>query len=376
MQREKVYLDYNASSPLKTEVKKAINDAMEAVGNASSIHSFGRDVYHYIQKARENLSLALKCDNEQIIFTSGGTEANNLALTGLDINTVITTEAEHDSIYKTALKQSDIKPLFVNIDKNGVIETDHLKELLQNSTEKTLISIMYAHNETGVIQPIKDITAIAREYNAYIHCDAVQAFGKIAVDFCDMDVDLLSVSAHKIGGPAGVGALVKKSNIHLKSLIMGGGQEKGYRAGTGNVIGIVGFGEAARTIGLDKYNYQTVGILRDLMESRLNEIVPNFIILGKGVKRLSNTSYVVMPGVTSEKQVIALDLKGFATSSGAACSSGKVTSSRTARAMNLEMIGDNALRVSLGWNTTQKNIEDFVDAWLSIYWKYNQKEVA
>ncbi len=365
-----VYLDYNATAPAQPEVIKAMAETM-ALGatNPSSVHAPGREARRRIEKAREEVAALVGADAEQVIFTMGGTEANNLVLAGCGVPRILVSAVEHAAVLRVALmKSQNTNVIPVSVD--GVVDLDALDRLLGADEAPALVSVMAANNETGVLQPIKDVVEISRSHDAKVHTDAAQAAGKVAIDFSGWNVDFMTLSAHKIGGPQGVGAVICRKRDDLRPIILGGGQEYGLRGGTENVAGIVGFGVAARLAAIELENSarRMVG-LRDSMEKHLLDEVPHMKIIGAGAARLPNTSCMTMPGVRNDTQVMALDLAGVAVSAGSACSAGKVEPSHVLDAMG---IGEDnavaAIRVSLGNSSTQPHVEKFIAAWLDL-WK-------
>ncbi len=359
-----VYLDYNATSPLRPAAAAAVAEALSRTGNASSVHRFGRGVRAAVESAREAVAALAGVGPAQVVFTSGGTEANNLALAcamggWAKGNRVLVSAGEHDSVLRAAPRAEKI-PLAAD----GTIDLRALRTLLSEATPPALISIMLANNETGVIQPVAEAARLARAAGALVHCDAVQAAGKIPVDFAALGVDLLSLSAHKLGGPQGVGALVTGAGVALAPLLRGGGQERGQRAGTENAPGIAGFGAAAREVEERLHDAARLAVLRDRLESGVRGLVPGVRLFGAGAPRLPNTAFFAVPGLRAETQVMALDLAGVAVGSGSACSSGKVRPSHVLRAMGVdEETSDCAIRVSLGWASEAADVDAFVEAW-------------
>ena len=357
---DQVYLDYNASAPLCSEAQQAMIAAMDITGNPSSVHASGRAARKIVDHARRTIADLLGGDPERVIFTSGGTEANNLALNGLEDVMVFTSAVEHPSVIEA---RSDAKRIPVNGD--GVIDLTALEAMLKDASqkgEKVLVSVMLANNETGVIQPVAKVALLAREYGAKVHCDAVQALGRIPLDMGRLLVDMVSVSAHKIGGPKGIGALVIAPGVMLVPQIRGGGQEKYRRGGTENVLGIAGFAAAAQRTEAGMAKMTEIAAKRDRLETELASEAPELVIAGKGTERLVNTSCLILPGMPGETQVMALDLGGVAISSGSACSSGKVRESHVLKEMGLSDTGS-AIRVSLGLETTDEDIDTFVRVW-------------
>ena len=357
---EQVYLDYNASAPLCMQAKQAMIAAMDVAGNPSSVHASGRAARKIVDHARRTIADLLGGDSERIIFTSGGTEANNLALNGLEDVTVFTSAVEHPSVIEA---RPDAKR--IPVDANGVIDLTALEEMLKDASEaeqKVLVSVMLANNETGVIEPVAKVGLLAREYGAKVHCDAVQALGRLPVDMGRLLVDMVSVSAHKIGGPKGVGVLAIAPGVMLAPQIRGGGQEKYRRGGTENVIGIAGFEAAAKRAEANMAKMADIAALRDRLETELASEAPELLIAGRGTERLVNTSCLILPGMPGETQVMALDLAGVAISSGSACSSGKVRESHVLKEMGVDEPGS-AIRVSLGLESTNEDIDTFVRVW-------------
>lgn len=355
------YLDYNATAPVRSEAAEAVAAALAAGGNASSVHGPGRAARRRLEDARDAVAALVGAVPSEVVFTSGGTEANALALRGTGAARLLVSAVEHDSVLRNAPEAA-----IVRVDGNGVVDLAALERLLRESPSGALVSVMLANNETGVIQPIAEIAHLARAHDALVHCDAVQAAGKIAVDIAALGVDMVSLSAHKLGGPQGVGALILRERVALRPLFGGGGQESGRRAGTENLPGIAGFGAAAATalLELQAGASARVAALRDRLESAVRRAAPQAVIHGAGAARLPNTSCIGLPGVAAETQVMALDLAGVAVSSGAACSSGKVRTSHVLGAMGVAAAeAGSAIRVSLGWQSTEGDVDRFLAAW-------------
>lgn len=353
-----LYLDYNATAPLCEQAKKAMIDGMDWSGNASSVHHFGRQVRQKIEEARQTIGDFFQVNAGDVIFTSGATEANHLSLCGFE-GRVIVSAIEHDSIDQARIDR-EVCP----VDSKGVVDLIALEALLQKQNGPVLISVMAANNETGMIQPLEKVVALARKYDAFVHCDAVQAIGKIPLSW--NGINLLSVSAHKLGGPQGVGALIMRTEMPLKAQLRGGGQERSFRAGTENFLGILGF--AAAVTATKEQNWNFVKTLRDRLESHLKARCSDVIFFGQEAPRLPNTAVIAMRGVKSATQVMNFDLAGIAVSAGSACSSGKVKRSRVLAAMGIaEELADCSVRVSLGPTSSEESIDRFVDVWLNIY---------
>jgi cysteine desulfurase len=329
--------------------------AMELSGNASSIHAEGRQAHALLDDAREAIGRAVGAIAPMVVFTSGGSEANNLALKGAPVRRLVVSAIEHPSVLESAQasgKHVDVIP----VDGQGIVDLFALDHLLARGP-KSLVSVMLANNETGVVEPLRDVVAVAHKYGALVHCDAVQALGKIAVNFGLLGVDLLSVSAHKLGGPLGSGALIIRDGLALYPLIHGGGQELRRRAGSENIAAIAGFAAATQEKMLE------IKSLRNHLESGLEGTV----IFGAEAERLPNTSCFAAPGLAAETALMALDLAGFAVSSGSACSSGKVAKSHVLAAMGVAPdLAVGAIRVSLGWTTTAQDIDQFISAWAKL----------
>ncbi|MZR30929.1 cysteine desulfurase family protein [Sneathiella litorea] len=368
-----VYLDFNATAPTRPEVVTAMVAILAAGGNPSSVHQAGRTARNRVEEARGSVAQLLGCKAPEIIFTSGGTEANNFALSCFPDRPLFISAGEHDSVLAAAGPRACHLPLH----SNGLLDLVALTDLLDAADGPALVSVMLANNETGVIQPAREIADIIHERGGLFHCDAIQAVGKIPIAFSELGADMMTVSAHKFGGPQGMGALVLRDGLAVPPFIRGGGQELGRRAGTENVAGIVGMGVAALSAkkGLD--DYSALAELRDFMEARLLEISPESNIYGRNAPRLPNTSAISMPGVASELQVMSLDLDGIAVSAGSACSSGKVKASHVLTAMgaNEEEAGS-AIRISLGWSTTDAEIGRLIESWTRLYQRKSPKFAA
>ena len=359
---EPVYLDYNATSPARPEIVEAVARALERGGNASSIHGFGRAARAVVEAARRDVAALIGAAPDQVVFTGSGTEANNQALRCAGRRRVIASAIEHDSVLN-ACPDAEIAP----VTGDGVIDLDALDAQLAGGGP-ALVALMLANNETGVIQPVADAVAIARRHGALVHCDAVQAAGKIALDVDALGADFVSLSAHKLSGPQGVGALVVRRPGTLERLVHGGGQERGLRAGTENVAGIAGFGAAARLAADGLADFARLAGLRDALESRIRAIAPATTVFGRAAPRLPNTAKFTMPGVSSETQVMAMDLAGIAISAGSACSSGTVEPPYVLSAMGVpDDVAVTAVRVSLGWRSGADDIDRFVAAWQTLY---------
>ena len=362
-----VYLDHNATAPLRPEARAAMLAALDGTGNPSSVHRYGRDARRIAEAGRSQVAALAGVGPAQVVFTGSATEANALALAGLGRRRILVSAVEHDSVLAWATGR-------IPVDGDGRVDLGALDRMLAAEGEPAIISIMAVNNETGVIQPVAEAAAIGRRHGALVHCDAVQAAGRIALPAVGAEVDALSLSAHKLGGPQGVGALVLRDGLPLAPLLRGGAQEGRRRAGTENVAGIAGFGAAASVVaGLA--DQAGIAALRAHLEQRL--AAAGGVVLGAGAPRVANTSCVAMPGVTAETQVAALDLAGVAVSSGSACSSGKVRRSHVLDAMGLAAdLAHGAIRISLGPATDAAAIDRCVAAWTDLAARRRGRAVA
>ncbi|MBI2241851.1 MAG: cysteine desulfurase [Magnetospirillum gryphiswaldense] len=361
-----VYLDYNAGAPARPEVIDAMVETLKAAGNPSSVHDFGRRARARLEAARRDIAAAVGGDAAGVVFTSGGTEANALALRGTG-RRVLVSDIEHASVRQCGPAQI-IPAQIIPVGADGVVDLEALDRLLAADPTPALVSVMLANNETGVIQPVAEVVRLARARGALVHCDAAQGLGRLPVFLSDLDVDFLTLSAHKMGGPSGIGCLLlSKSDISLAPILLGGGQEKSRRAGTENLAGIVGFATAARLAAEEAKGGDAparMRTLRDTLEAQAVERVPEARIVGGSSPRLCNTSCLILPDVAAQVQVMALDLAGVMVSAGSACSSGKVASSHVLAAMGLGPgLADCALRVSLGPDSQAQDVDAFLSAW-------------
>ncbi len=363
----RVYLDYNATSVVRPEAEAAVMAALRLGGNASSVHAAGRAARAMIEEAREAVATLAGSRPQDVVFTSGGSEANALAIESAvraGSRRLIIGATEHASVLDTAAASGVAVELWP-VDGNGVADLDWLARTLKDwraEDGRPFVAVMAANNETGVIQPVTEIAALVHEAEGWLHVDAVQAAGKIPIDA--IPADTLAISAHKIGGPQGSGALIVACDVELTRRAFGGGQERGRRGGTENLSGICGFGAAARAVAASGVLDQAAW--RDAAAERL-KAEAGVTVLGEATPRLSNTLCFATPGFTSDLQVIALDLSGVMVSAGAACSSGKVKSSHVVEAMGHGDLGGCSLRVSGGWATTEADWRRFVEAWLEAH---------
>ena len=339
-----LYLDYNASAPMIKISIAAMIESLNVIGNPSSIHTSGRNAKAIIEDSRELVASIVGTLPKNIIFTSGATESNALAFKFAKNMKVVTSAIEHESILKQK-NDSIIVPVF----SDGLVDLEYLEKVLLNKKNEILfVSIMAVNNETGIIQPIKEISKICQKYNAIFHVDAVQAIGRIKIRMRELNIDLMTISSHKIGGPKGIGCLAVNDRVYsdLTPMIMGGGQERGIRAGTEAVSQIAGFGAAAK-YAHDMRLSETKNS-RDYLEKKVLELIPNAEIIGANSPRVDNTTAIAFKNIKAENLVIALDIEGYEVSSGSACSSGKVSKSHVLVAMGLDKsIVMSSIRISL-----------------------------
>ncbi len=427
-----IYLDYNATSPLMPAVKAAMDALGDAPMNPASIHSAGRLAKKHLEDSRAAIAQAVGAFANEVLFTSSGSEANNMVLRGFaGERPILVSAVEHASIGKTA---SLLGGGVIPVDRHGVVKLDVLESMLAALGRPVLVSVMLANNESGVIQPMAEIARIVHTHGGLVHCDAVQALGKIPIDWGMLGVDMLTLCAHKAGGPVGAGALLIRNDLPIKPLIIGGKQELGRRAGTENVHAIVGFAALVRQVAHCPDAAKWLA-WREWLISDIKAAAPEAIICGaslplllgeaellneqrefrnsgegnamlgstrphpdlqpnaKGVwanptspegrgspaapPRLPNTLHITMPGVASETQLMNFDLAGFAVSAGSACSSGRVAASSVLLAMGMdEKTAGTAARISWGWNTTQAEIEQFAAAWKAMYLRIAPRSAA
>lgn len=373
-----VYLDHNATARVRPEAIAAITDVLTHVGNPSSIHAAGRAARGVMEQARADVAALIAAPASTLIFLSGGTEANALAIESAvtaGARRLIVSAIEHDSVQETARALGAAVEV-LPVDASGVADLAWLRERLGRwdlGDGKPFVSLMLANNETGVIQPVAEAAEIVRAAEGWLHVDAIQAAGKIAIDSRGLGADTLSVSAHKIGGPQGVGALTFGPRATMVRRQHGGGQERGRRGGTENLPGIAGFGAAAKAALAGLADQQP---LRDAAAARLQ--AAGAIVVAEAAPRLPNTLCIATPGWTSDLQVMGLDLAGVMISAGSACSSGKVKASPVLTAMGLDDLAACAIRVSGGWDTTEQDWNRFADAWLEAHARHaaRRKEVA
>jgi cysteine desulfurase len=357
---KRFYFDHNATTPVSPEVFQAIAPMMtEVFGNASSIHDFGQRARQALDDSRRKVAAMIGAKPEEIVFTSGGTEADNMALFGISGH-VITTSVEHPAVLHAAAQLPEVT--IVPVDGRGVVDPQAVREAIRPDTR--LISVMHVNNELGVIQPVEQIAKIAREAGVLFHADGVQAPGKLPVNVKELGVHLYSISAHKIYGPKGAGALYVRKGTRIRPLLYGGPHERKARAGTENVAGAVGFGRAAQwVVESSAAEAARQGVLRDVLEQGILERVGGVHVNGAGAARVGNTSNLRFDGIDSEPLLIALDLKGFAVSSGSACSSGATEPSQVLAAVGLTREQSrSSVRFSLGRSNTEEQIGALIDA--------------
>lgn len=370
---QRTYLDHNATSPLRPKVAEVMLRALHLPGNASSVHTEGRAARAEIEAARASVAKLVGSKAKNVIFTSGGTEAVNLILSPsfrrlgqMGASRLLLGATEHPCGLNGHRFPAE-RVTLIPVDERGILDLAWLKGHLERAgDERVLVSVQLANNETGVLQPVAEIARLVHEHGGLVHTDAVQAAGKVPVDMVALGVDALTLSAHKMGGPKGAGALVLASDQYeiAERLIRGGGQEKNYRAGTENVAAIAGFGAAAE-LALAELGHEAERLrhLRDEAEAHLRRLATDALVVGAGAERLPNTFAFAIPGLKAETALIAFDLEGVALSSGSACSSGKVKRSHVLDAMGVESaLAEGVLRVSLGWTTTQEDVIRFAEA--------------
>jgi cysteine desulfurase len=367
---DRVYLDWNATTPLRAEARQAMADAWELSGNPSSVHTEGRKARRLVEDARAAIATAVGARPQDVVFCSGGTEANALALTpglrrgaGQKVERLLVSAIEHTSVLAGGRFPSEAIAT-IKVTGAGLVDLDDLRAQLANGPP-ALVSVMLANNETGAVQPIGEVARIVHEAGGLLHVDSIQAFGKISFDINSMSADLITLSAHKIGGPKGVGAVVLAEEVQgLEPLLRGGGQELGRRAGTENVAGISAFGAATKAaMAVLEADAVRLRGLRGRLEDGL-KLTPGMIVFSEDAPRLPNTTLFTVPGLRAETAVIGFDLAGIAVSSGSACSSGKVQPSHVLGAMGLgRELAQGAVRLSLGWSTSQTDIDMALKAW-------------
>ncbi|TNE62016.1 MAG: cysteine desulfurase [Alphaproteobacteria bacterium] len=362
-----IYLDYNATCPIRPSVIETVAETMRHVGNPSSVHAAGRQARATVEQARVQVAALVNARPRDVVFCGGGTEANNSVIRGAGAASLIVSAIEHDSSLAAA-RLAGVPVFSLPVGQDGIVDLGRLAALLEDAAKPALVSVMLANNETGVIQPVAEIAAMAHAAGARMHTDAVQAAGKMMLDRKALDVDYLTLSAHKIGGPQGLGAIILAPTAPLAALIAGGGQELSRRSGTENVAGIAGFGLAAIEAMGAVGDMDRIAALRDRLEAGVTAHANDIVLVGAGSPRTANTSCIAMPGVKGETQVMHFDLAGICVSSGSACSSGKVKVSHVLNAMGYEdRVAESSIRVSLGYGTTEADIDAYLAAWKNLY---------
>jgi cysteine desulfurase len=362
---QKLYCDFNATHPLRQEVKEVMWDVFDMVGNPSSVHTHGRKMRDFIERARHDMADMLKLRVDRLVFCSGATEANNLILLSFD-GPVIVSSIEHPSVLHV---RGDAQICPVTTD--GIVCLDTLEELLKKCSQKPLVCIMAANNETGIVQPIDDIATLVHLHGGYFHCDTVQAIGRVPV--CWRAIDSFVISAHKLGGPFGIGILGLNVSMPLHFPFKGGGQERSLRPGTENVWGIVGMAKAMELALKEDWNATATQIY--WLEHYITAICPEAVVIGKNSPRLPNTSMISMPNMDSTQQLIQFDLNGISVSNGSACSSGKVRKSSVLGAMALAPeVARGCIRISFGALTLEQDVQLLANTWYKIHTRNNEQK--
>ncbi|MGL9732788.1 MAG: cysteine desulfurase family protein [Wolbachia sp.] len=364
-----IYADYNATFPIINSVKKSILEVLsKQILNPSSLHRKGQEARKILQDARDNVrGIIGALSDKEVVFTSGATEANNLVMRGITGYRYVISAIEHPSILNSAYN-----PHIISVNQEGVVNLLELEKILSKfeKDNKVIISVMMANNETGVIQPIKEVAEIAHKFGAICHTDAAQSVGKIEVNMEDLGVDLLTLSAHKFGSIAGSGVLIYDKKLVIEPIIIGGRQEKGLRGGTENIVAIAGLSAALGDIPNLLSKMDEIKKLRDQLECKLLNLASNIKIFGKNSKRLPNTSLIYMPKVKNDVQLMHFDLNNIGVSNGSACSSGKVEPSHVLLAMGAaKEQAECSIRISIGPKTKPRDVEKIVDCWYNIYKK-------
>lgn len=366
-----IYLDYNATSPLLPQVRERMEAVAALPLNPSSVHSYGRMAKKLLEDSRKILADYLSVWPDEVLFTASATEANNTALQAFPQLTLAVAATEHSSILSAAKERPD--SIILPVDENGLLKLDALESTLQQYGANLLVSVMLANNETGVIQPIAEIAKRVKAAGALMHCDAVQGFGKLPLDFNLLGVDMLTLAAHKVGGPVGVGVLVIRSGLTIHPLLIGGGQEKRRRAGTENIPAIVGMAKLVSNLP----SLHPLQEWRHKIETQIFSFSSETKIFGAAVDRIPNTICLTMPHISSETQLMNFDLAGICVSAGSACSSGRIESSHVLKAMGVsEAEASTAIRISMGWGTTETEINQFIEEWRKLWEKLRHKAAA
>lgn len=373
------YLDHCASTKLLPESRATIIETLDIVGNPSSVHGAGRALTTIIETARDRIAKASGATRKQVIFTGSATEAITQAIVAgartLSVSEIIFGAGEHMAVIK-AVEASGLETTSIALNGDGLIDLEALEAAVDHATAAgrlALVCVQAVNNETGVVQPLAAVEALTGPTSHFLFVDAVQAFGKLDLDFAASSTDMMAISAHKIGGPRGVGALLVKAHCDIVKLIPGGGQEQGRRGGTEAVALIAGFGAAAEAVS-SHYDGAAIAKLTDRIETGLAKLAPNLVIFGAQSARSGNVVNFAMPGIIAPVMMMGLDLEGVAVSSGSACSSGKVGRSHVLGAMNVAPeLADCALRVSLGWNSTKQDVDRFLNALEKVLLQHSKK---
>lgn len=370
--QKQTYLDYNATAPVRPEVALLVYEILAKPGNASSVHGYGRAARAYLEKAREQVAAMAGTNPAYVTFNSGATEGNNTVLHGFAGKEIWISAIEHPAVHQTVPHAQKIP-----VTEDGIIDLPRLESMIAQDKKPDLVCLILVNNETGVIQPVAKAVRIIRKASpkTLIHCDAAQAPGKVGLDFSALQTDYMCLSAHKMGGPQGTGALISAPGAPPVKLFHGGGQEKRQRAGTENIAGIAGFGLAAELAVQSLDQFQKLEKLRNDMEASLLDKVPGLKIYGQNAPRIANTSCLCYPAIPAQTQMMSLDLDGIAVSSGSACSSGTIKPSKTLMAMGAdEKEASSSLRISMGWDSTSEDVDRFMEAWLKMVSRINSKE--
>ncbi len=367
-----IYFDHNSTTKPYSQAIYAFNQVATDPLNNLSIHQLGRKAENFVEGSRQEIGDFLKATNFEIIFTSSASEAANMAICGLEVKNIIISKIEHATLYNC--RPSDKKIIEVGVNEDGVINLEELKLVIDQQLDGNFVVVtMLANNETGAIQPIKEIAKMTHQKGGLLLCDIVQAVGKIEVDLEDLNIDLAIISAHKIGGLQGVGALLARKGIEIKPLILGGGQEKNKRAGTVNVAGIAAFSKACKVRQENNHIKHKIIELRNYLENRIIDIAGDKVkIFSKKVARLPNTSFFATQNCPTQTQLIQFDLHNICLSGGTTCSSGSLKKSRVLQAMQVTNdFAQCAIRVSLGEDNNKDQVDQFIEVWQKIYKKYN-----
>lgn len=367
-----IYFDNNATTKIFPSVLTRMNEVYALPFNSSAIHCLGQKATAIVEETRRNLQQFLKAENYEVIFTSGATEANNQVLFGSEVEKIFLSKLEHSSVYNC--KPQNKKIIEIGLTDAGLINIDELKQKLEKvENGNFLVCVLLAHNETGAIQPISEIAKLVHQKGGLVHCDIAQAPGKIEVNLEQLNVDFVSISAHKFGGPQGVGAVLMRKGLYLNPLIFGGGQEKSQRSGSLNIAGIAGFGEACNLAKENLEKFSKLEELRDFLEREVKEIGgDNVEIFSQDVPRLVNTSFFAIRNCSGETQVIDFDLNGICVSAGSACSSGTLKERRVLQAMQISPeFSGSAIRVSLGLQNNHSEIVEFIKVWKKLFQRVN-----